>query len=315
MHRPQADQMRVRAAAIGLPPLDVLRRFRPHDFSLQDFLDSRVEETPSLPFLIFEDQTWSYADFAADVARYARLLAARGVGPGDRIGVLSTNHPSIALLLFALARLGAIMVPANPNYGVDEASYVFGHSEIGGLFASPATLAVAEAAASKLRATPWIILNEAAAGSSHPSLADELAALGASDVAPPSAGGEGLTCTIIYTSGTTGFPKGVMHRQRGVVLTAEAFVGRMNLQPDERLLCVLPMFHGNALFYSLCGAMACGGSLALARRFSASTFWEVAAATGATEVNLMAAAAASSCCGRRASSIAARCCARRSSRP
>jgi crotonobetaine/carnitine-CoA ligase len=66
----------------------------------------------------------------------------------------------------------------------------------------------------------------------------------------------------------------------------------MYLQPDERLMCVLPLFHINALMYSLGGAMACGGTLILIRRFSASTFWQQAAATRATEVNVIMSAAA-----------------------
>ena len=74
--------------------------------------------------------------------------------------------------------------------------------------------------------------------------------------------------------------------------TAEAFVHRMYLQPDERLMCVLPLFHINALMYSLGGAMACGGTLILIRRFSASTFWQQAAETRATEVNVIMSAAA-----------------------
>ncbi|NIO40264.1 MAG: AMP-binding protein [Burkholderiales bacterium] len=63
----------------------------------------------------------------------------------------------------------------------------------------------------------------------------------------------------------------------------------MYLQPDERLMCILPMFHINALFYSLSGALAAGATLILVPRFSASTFWTVADQTGATEVNTIAA--------------------------
>jgi crotonobetaine/carnitine-CoA ligase len=57
-------------------------------------------------------------------------------------------------------------------------------------------------------------------------------------------------------------------------------------------MCVLPLFHINALMYSLGGTMACGGTLILIRRFSASTFWQQAAATRATEVNVIMSAAA-----------------------
>ena len=275
---------------MSLPPLDVLRRFRAHDGGLSDFLASRAEAQPDAPLVLFEGATITTGAFAREVERATALLAQRGIGEGDRLGVLSTNHPSTAVLLFACARLGAILVPANPDYGADEAASVFGNAGIAGLIAAPATLAVAQAAAARLPARPWLLLNEPAAGARHPLLADALAACDA--VAPaPVADAASRTCLLIYTSGTTGFPKGVMHGQRGVVLTGEGFVGRMWLQPEDRLLCVLPMFHINALFYSLCGAIACGGSVVFVRRFSASSFWRTVAETGATETNLMAAAA------------------------
>jgi crotonobetaine/carnitine-CoA ligase len=54
-------------------------------------------------------------------------------------------------------------------------------------------------------------------------------------------------------------------------------------------MAVLPLFHINALFYSLCGAAACGGTLVLVPKFSASKFWQVAAESGATEFNFIAA--------------------------
>src|SRR5262249_12657583 len=94
---------------------------------------------------------------------------------------------------------------------------------------------------------------------------------------------------IIYTSGTTGFPKGAMHSQRNFVTAGEGFVARLDLQPDERLLAVLPLFHLNALFYSLGGALAAGASLAVAERFSASRFWPLVQASGATQLNIIAA--------------------------
>jgi Acyl-CoA synthetases (AMP-forming)/AMP-acid ligases II len=109
--------------------------------------------------------------------------------------------------------------------------------------------------------------------------------------APPRADSPDLPGVFIYTSGTTGSPKGAMHGQRGYVLTAEAFVVRMYLQPDDRVMCVPPLFHINALFYSLGGALAAGATLVVVRRFSASAFWRTVAQTGATTVNLIGAAA------------------------
>jgi len=74
-----------------------------------------------------------------------------------------------------------------------------------------------------------------------------------------------------------------------MVLAGEGFVERMYLQPTDRLLCILPMFHINALFYSLAGALAAGATLILVPKFSASAFWRTVAETGATEVNTIAA--------------------------
>jgi crotonobetaine/carnitine-CoA ligase len=81
----------------------------------------------------------------------------------------------------------------------------------------------------------------------------------------------------------------VMHSQRNFVMAGEGFVERMYLQPEDRLLCILPLFHINALFYSLGGTVAAGASIVLAPRFSASGFWPLAAQSGATEVNIIAA--------------------------
>ncbi|WP_373379435.1 class I adenylate-forming enzyme family protein [Cupriavidus nantongensis] len=274
-----------------MAPLDVLRQYPAHDFTLTGFLAARVAAHPDKPALLFEGQTWSYRELEARIAQAARWLAqAMRVRRGDRVGVLSANHPSTVVLLFALARIGATMVPANPEYRLDEALYVFEHAQVCGLVCAPATLETGADIARALGGAVWLRANEPG-DHGVPTLDQSMAAATgefASELAD--GGSDGDTALIIYTSGTTGFPKGAMHSHRGCVLTAEAFVGRLQLQPDERVMCVMPLFHINALMYSVGGALACGGCLVLMRRFSASSFWRFAAETGATEVNLVAAA-------------------------
>lgn len=284
--------MNAPTTSIGtMAPLDVLRQYPAHDFTLTGFLAARVAAHPDKSALLFEGQTWSYRELEARIAQAAQWLAqAMHVRRGDRVGVLSPNHPSTVVLMFALARLGATMVPANPEYRLDEALYVFQHAQVCGLVCAPATLETGAAIARALGDGVWLRANESG-DHSVPTLEQSMAAA-TGDVANESidAGGDRDTALIIYTSGTTGFPKGAMHSHRGYVLTAEAFVGRLQLQPDERVMCVMPLFHINALMYSVGGALACGGCLVLVRRFSASSFWRFAAETGATEVNLVAAA-------------------------
>ncbi len=267
-------------------PIDVITSYPSHRGSLRSLLASRASAVPKREFLLFEGRSITYADMERQVDRAASMYAARGVQPGDRVGVMSQNHPSTVITWLALARLGAIMTPVNPDYGVEEARYVLAHAQVSGMLSSPAALATVNAAIADISPAPWRMLNEAG-DAGLPVFADELAR--AATEPPPEAGTPDSTCVFIYTSGTTGFPKGVMHTQRNVVLAGEGFVERMYLQPTDRLLCILPMFHINALFYSLAGALAAGATLIIVPKFSASSFWKTAAECGATEVNTIAA--------------------------
>jgi len=267
-------------------PIDVISRYAPHQGSLRSVLASRASAAPEREFVAFQGRSLSFRETAEQVDRAAAMFAARGVGAGDRVGIMSQNHPSTVITLFALARLGAIMVPLNPDYRVEEARYVLSHAQVSGVLCSPATLATVTEASAEILPRPWFLLNERGEPR-MPVFAEEVG--GVSGEVPPEAGGADTTCVFIYTSGTTGFPKGVMHSQRNLVLAGEGFVERMYLQPSDRLLCILPMFHVNALFYSLSGALAAGAAIVLAPRFSASAFWKTVAETGATEVNTIAA--------------------------
>ena len=265
-------------------PLEVLKLYAEHDYTLLGTFASRMQRGPQRSFVVFEGRTWSWDAFHDAVQRTARVLAARGIRHGDRVALMARNHPGHPLLLFALARLGAIMVPVNPEFGVTEARYVLHHAGIAAVVCSTETLAVARAASSGIDPSPWFILLDGAADG-VPAL-DDLIAAAPDSALPPNSGADD-TCLIVYTSGTTGFPKGAMHSQRNFVTCGESFVQRMFVQPGERLMIVLPLFHINALFYSVAGTLAAGASMVIVPRFAASTFWQIALDSGATEVNII----------------------------
>ncbi len=275
---------------ITLSPLEVLRRFDAHDFSLDQFFHARLRHLAQQPMVEYQGETMSWSACAAQADRAVGWLLNRGIQAGDRIGLMAYNHPATVVLLLACARIGAILVPCNPEFEAREAKYIFEHAGVRGVICSPEPLPRVQEATADMNPAPWqVVIDEDQVGGEAALLSQWMAS---SPDRHTRTGTADNTCMIIYTSGTTGFPKGVMHSQRSYLLTAEAFVHRMYLQPDERLMCVLPLFHINALMYSLGGAMACGGTLILIRRFSASTFWQQAAATRATEVNVIMSAAA-----------------------
>ncbi len=265
-------------------PLEVLHLYPEHDYTLNGALASRAGRDPSRPFMLFNGRTWSWGEFAKAVDDAARVLAARGIRKGDRMAVMARNCDGHVILLFALARLGAIMVPVNPEFGVEEAKYVLHHAEVGAVAATGDTISVARSAAAGLKQPPWFVTLDAAAEDAP--LLHDLVKAAPQAVLPDDVTGD-ATCLIVYTSGTTGFPKGAMHSQRSFVTGGEAFVQRVYLQDDDRLMIVLPLFHINAMFYSVAGTLAAGASMVIIPKFSASAFWQTAVDTGATQVNII----------------------------
>jgi carnitine-CoA ligase len=252
-------------------PGQVIAGYPPHRYTLNSLLAARAARAGGREFLVYGESTWSYSQALASVARVASVLHGRGVRSGQRVAVMSLNHPSTVFVFIALARLRAVMVPINPEFRAEEARYVLSHAEVSGVVCSPAALTTVREALAPTQLRPWLMLNEQATTAVDTDLPVlEVDIRESSVAAPVEDEAPDDPCVFIYTSGTTGFPKGVMHSQRNVVLAGEGFVQRMYLQPDDRLMCILPMFHVNALFYSLSGALAAGAALVLIARFSAS---------------------------------------------
>ena len=273
-------------------PIDVLSAFPQHDHTLHGFFASRLGGDPQAdrPFLLAPDRTLSYRQFADRVDAVAALLTCRNIGRGDRFAVMAGNGDGHVVMLFALSRLGAILVPVNPGFNVAEARFVLHHAEVCGVACDAAALPVAIEACRGMAQAPWFVMLDTR-HSEIPGFDELLAQTPVQRDTPVEVGRADDTCAIVYTSGTTGFPKGVMHSQRTFCLSGERHLERSWLQRDGRMLCVLPMFHVNALFYSISGTIAAGVDMVIAPRFSASRFWQLAADSGATQTSLLMAAA------------------------
>lgn len=272
-------------------PIDVLRKYPPHDDTLYGLMTSRADIRQDEPFLIIDEVTTSWAQFRARTEKTRMLLARYGVRGGDRVAIMADNGTDYVVILFATITSGAIAVPMNPALTVAEATYILGQSEPRLIACDGPLVSLLEAAASANGMHPAILSLDGGLDRRYAqdvnvaASAEDLPILAGAEAAPPTAAD---TAIIIYTSGTTGTPKGVMHSQRNMVRAGEYSVERLYLQPHDRLLCVLPFFHINGLFYSLMAATAAGASLVMTARFSASSFWRLAAESGATEVNVIA---------------------------
>src|SRR5215212_4789814 len=92
---------------------------------LADLIDRNAAFAPDKPAIHFDGATLTYAAFAERVAAAARALKSEyGVGRGDRVAILSLNHPDYLVLLYACARLGAMLVPLNWRLAVAEQIFI-----------------------------------------------------------------------------------------------------------------------------------------------------------------------------------------------
>jgi crotonobetaine/carnitine-CoA ligase len=279
-----------------LSPEEVLALYPPHADTIPSLLASRAAATPDKAALEFESRVWTYAALNEVSTLLALAAAQRGVNKGDRIALVSVNTDLSVILFLAAAKVGALFVPLNPAATDDDLQYMLNHSRASVVVCQCEDLERTRTLVERIgnARTRVIDLNELGLGSPDAgTLIESIRRLAASpeEVVLSEIGPDDHSI-VIYTSGTTGFPKGVVHSQRNYVLAAEAFVARLHLQPADRLLALLPFFHINALFYSLGGAIAAGGTAITARRFSASRFWNLAVETRATQFNFLAAVGA-----------------------
>jgi fatty-acyl-CoA synthase len=201
----------------------------------------------------------TYATLHHRIAAAAAALAARGLGRGDRLGFVGQNHPAQLILLFACARLGAILVPLNWRLAAPELRFILEDSGARLLATTREMTATAEAAA-----PPGCTLLDAEA--------DWPASL-----PPPEAAGPEDPVLLVYTSGTTGRPKGAVLDQRAILFNALNAQHAFALTAADRVLTVLPLFHVGGLNIQTTPALLAGAEVVLLPRFDpAATFAAIA---------------------------------------
>jgi fatty-acyl-CoA synthase len=187
----------------------------------------------------------SFAEFDAAANRCANALAARGVTKGDKIALLSHNSWQYAVLVFATARLGAVLVPVNFMLGAAEIAYILRHSGAAGMITEDALAETADKALSSAGLTDgvrgWIGLSGAAPGSGWQDVdtwIDEGDA-----TAPAVLVADDDPLRLMYTSGTESRPKGVMLSSRSLIAQYVSCAIDGGMSYDDIEIHSLPMYH------------------------------------------------------------------------
>ena len=259
--------------------------------TLREILEYRASTAPDELFIRFDPlegatRDYSWGQFDAGVNRTANALSALGIGHGDKINLHLSNCMEFMLLWFAAAKLRAVIMPTNVAASVDELEYLVEHSESRLIVTQPDYLDTASEVARRCARVGSIVL---CGGARDGTLSfDELIA-GHPETPPDAACNAGDEVAILYTSGTTSRPKGVLVTNANYVYAGETVAKALALRPDDRHLTVLPLFHGNAQYYSTMSALMTGASMVLSARFSASRYFDQAIASGCTVSSLFSA--------------------------
>jgi len=263
--------------------------------TLDALFRARVQAAGVAPFLAASGREQGWREFDQRVDRWARRLLEAGLRRGDRVAAILPNGDAPLLLLLACARARLVFAPVNPALTAAELAavlQVLGAAAVVAIDTIDATVDAALAATSlvtclRLRIPAATLCLDAASMQPDPERDSAPADLPA--VVPDDAPEPDDPLAIVFTSGTTGVPKGAVHTQRTYVAAAEIAAWRMRLSPEDTVLAMLPMFHLNALFYSVGGAIASGARLVIEERFRAGSFWQTVRRHGVTQVNLIAA--------------------------
>ena len=121
----------------------------PANRALGDLLRRTARRYPDKTAVVASDRRVSYAEFHDSVNRCANSLAAQGLRKGERLGLLSHNCWQFAVVSFAAARLGLVLVPVNFMLTASEVAYILDHAEVAGMIAEDSLVETAEEALRK----------------------------------------------------------------------------------------------------------------------------------------------------------------------
>ncbi|GFG85584.1 acyl-CoA synthetase [Mycolicibacter algericus] len=226
----------------------------------------RARQTPDATAIVFGEHRYTYRELAERATRLAHGLRALGVGQGDRVALLCTNHPAYLEGLFAAGLLGAVLVPLNIRLASAEVAYALRDSGARVLIHAGALTDVALPAAQAAQVPTRVVLDDEP-GPGAVGYEEIIAASGAEAIDITVERDD--PCFIMYTSGTTGYPKGVVLSHDTVLFAVLNPIIDLDLCSDEVSLVAAPMFHTGALNFVALPTVLKGGTVVIEESFDA----------------------------------------------
>jgi len=200
-----------------------------------------LDDASRLAIETHDGQHISYAALIAHAGRIANVLVARGVKPGDRVAAQTEKSVAGLVLYLATVRAGAVYLPLNTAYTLNELDYFITDAEPSLVVCDPAKAEGIATIAAKVGATV-----ETLGADGKGSLTEAADKAGPDFVTVPR--GHDDLAAILYTSGTTGRSKGAMLSHDNLASNSLSLVDYWRFTRDDVLIHALPIYHTHGLF-------------------------------------------------------------------
>ena len=256
---------------------------------IYQLLDQAAQQYPERPCANFFGRHWTYRQIQLYSDRLATGMRALGVRKGDRVGLLLPNSPQYLIAYYGLLKAGAVVVPLNPLYTEHELTFHLNDSGLEILITIPLFLEKVMLLASKTSLKHIVYSRLAdflpfplnlAQGLQERRLLRRVDRARLIDLqpllrAPLPTDFRSEACEpdelaiLLYSGGTTGAAKGIMLSHFNCVANAHQAVAWGQLTNPDRVLAVLPLFHGFGMSITLNTPILAGGEIILVPRFKA----------------------------------------------
>lgn len=244
------------------------RTLTPEMTTARAVIDILAERYRDAPFLLNPEtqQEISYRDFQVRVSMVSRHLCNLGLSKGEKVAFLLENGLFAPQLLLGAMYGGFVPVPVNTVAGASQVAYVLNHSDATVVFVSEEHQAMLSSVIAHIERPLQIIV-------AHPDRGPDWPQPDTCDTPLPGVDGDddGL---LVYTSGSTGHSKGVLFSQQSLFQNGLNTGSVYQLSPQDRSLCILPLYHMNAIITTLFSTLLSGGSVVIPYQFSVAHFWE-----------------------------------------
>ncbi|MCP4006372.1 MAG: long-chain-fatty-acid--CoA ligase [bacterium] len=213
---------------------------------VDDFLRRPAQLYPDKTAIVDGARRFSYAQYQARVNQLSHSLLELGIGPDDRVCILSPNSHFFLESFYATSQIGAVLVPLNYRLVAADHEYILNHAGVKVVLVDYEYTEVIDEIRTGLTSVEHFIVAQEQGSAPDGWLDWETLIAGAPDRRPPAIErDENDLVSINYTSGTTARPKGVMLTHRNCYINAYGLIAHLRVAHEDVELWTLPMFHCN----------------------------------------------------------------------